>query len=308
MIIYYLGNFLPEWSTENHIAKTLRSMKHEVVELQENFIQPEHLAERLRHEEIDLFLVTRTWGQTLKNDHLSILEVRNIPSASFHLDLYVGLKRDGGLGSDPFWQTNFVFTPDGDPKSQRYFREHGINHYYLRPGVYEDECFMFDVEKSKDLVFVGSYSYHPEWRYRNKLIDWLKNNYSEQFELWGSEGMGHVRGEELNRLYSTTKVVVGDSLHLPNHDYYWSDRVYETLGRGGFLIHPYIKGLGEEFTDKEHLVFYEYGNFDQLKNLINYYLAEHEERDDIRRKGHKLVKEKYTYTQRMKELLKVCTN
>jgi spore maturation protein CgeB len=117
--------------------------------------------------------------------------------------------------------------------------------------------------------------------------------------------MGHVRGEALNRLYADSKIVIGDTLNLPGNEYYWSDRVYETLGRGGFLIHPYIKGLTEEFTDKEHLVFYEYGNFDQLAELIEYYLRgnHQEERERIRQNGHQLVKDHCTYTQRLNQVL-----
>ena len=102
MVIYYLGNFLPSHSTEQHIARTLRNMGHQVIELQENFVQPDHLAQRLNTEEFTLFLFTRTWGETLKLDHLDILRKRKIPSVSYHLDLYVGLQRDGGIDTDPF--------------------------------------------------------------------------------------------------------------------------------------------------------------------------------------------------------------
>ena len=92
----------------------------------------------------------------------------------------------------------------------------------------------------------------------------------------------------------------------PNFNYpdYWSDRVYETLGRGGFIIHPYIPGMENEFVDKEHLVFYEYKNFAQLKSLIDYYSENDEEREKIRLAGHKLVKEKYTYKNRWEHILK----
>lgn len=304
MTIIYMGNFLPTHSTETHISKTLTNMGHTVIEVQENFTQSEHLAQRLRQEEFDLFLFTRTWGETLKMDHLDILREREIPSASFHLDLYVGLKRDGGLGADPFWATNFVFTPDGDKKSAKFFKKLGINHFYLKPGVFEEECYIFNSIPDKDVIFVGSRDYHPEWPYRPQLVDWLKNTYREGFEHWGPQGLGEVRGEELNRLYGRTRVVVGDSLHLPNHDYYWSDRVYETLGRGGFLIHPYIKGLEEEFEDGKDLVFYKYGDFDELAEKIYYYMYHDEEREAIRQHGHNNVKAKYTYTQRMEEMLK----
>jgi glycosyl transferase family 1 len=305
--IYYCGNFLPSHSTENHLARTLRGMGHDVVELQENFIQPDHLAQRLNTEEFDLFMLTRTWGETVKLDHLDILKKRKIPSVSYHLDLYHGLQRDGGIETDSFWRTDMVFTPDGDPKSAEFFKKKGINHYYMKPGVFADECYLVPGAKDKEVIFVGSYNYHPEWQYRPQLIDWLKANY-QGFELWGSHGLGEVRENALNELYGRTKVVVGDSLRLPNHDYYWSDRVYETLGRGGFLIHPFIQGLQDEFTDKEHLVFYEYGNFGQLHELIDYYLSHDVEREEIRMKGHELVKNNYTYTQRLTKMLETVAN
>jgi spore maturation protein CgeB len=80
--------------------------------------------------------------------------------------------------------------------------------------------------------------------------------------------------------------------------------VYETVGRGGFIIHPKIEGLDEEFEDKKHLVFYDYQDFDQLDGLIDYYLKNDSERESIRIAGHELVKEKYTYTNRWKTILK----
>ena len=103
----------------------------------------------------------------------------------------------------------------------------------------------------------------------------------------------------------STKIVVGDTLCI-NFKYpdYWSDRVYETMGRGGFIIHPYVQGMEREFEDKKHLVFYEYGNFNQLKELIDYYLEHDEEREAIRKAGHELVKSKYTYRNRWEQILK----
>lgn len=302
----YLGNFLETYCTEVHVAETLEKLGHTVIRVQENFINPEHLSQRLTTEEFDLFLFTRTWGQTLHMNHLDILRERKIPSASYHLDLYVGLKRDGGIDSDPFWRTDYVFTPDGDKKSAKVFKSKKINHVYIKPGVYEAECYIHDnVTPHKQVIFVGSYSYHPEYPYRQELIDWLKNTYREGFEHWGAEGLGVIRGPQVNYLYSETKVTIGDSLMLPGHTHYWSDRIYEVMGRGGFIIHPYIKGLEEEFIDKEDLVFYKHGDFEQLKSLIDYYLVHDEEREKIRRTGHEKVKNNYTYTQRLQEALNV---
>ena len=303
MRVFYLGNFLPDSSTETHIAKTMEKEGIEVVRLQENFTDSNHLAERLRMEDYDLFLFTRTWGETLKNEHLDIIRQRNRPSVSWHLDLYVGLQRDGNIDHDPFWRTSHVFTPDGDPESAKVFENKGINHHYLKPGVFEDECNLFNLNKSKEVIFVGSYNYHPEWTYRQTLIDWLKNRYGNSFEHWGSEGLGAVRGEALNRLYGESKVVIGDSLVLPGHINYWSDRVYETLGRGGFIIHPRIPGLELSFVEDKEIVFYDLGDFKQLAEKIDYYRTHDAEREIIRQAGHQRVLAEHTYRHRLYEVL-----
>lgn len=323
MQIAYLGNFTQTHCTEVHLAKTLESLGHKVIRLQENAYTSEELGNILDQAIFDLFLFTRTWGNTLTLEHLAHLRGRKIPSVSYHLDLYIGLRRKylhqgRSLGevleNDPFWRTDFVITPDGDPDSQTIFDAHRVNHHYIKAGVYEPECYMAETKGSKhDLIFVGggarpgqegTYG-HPEWNYRNELIAWLEDNYPEKFEKFGHPQIT-IRNEELNQLYADTKVVVGDSVCIGfNHQHYWSDRVYETLGRGGFLIHPYIKGLEEEFTDGEHLVFYEFGNFDQLKEKIDYYLAHDDEREKIRKAGHELVKTKCTYHNRMKQMLDI---
>jgi hypothetical protein len=82
-----------------------------------------------------------------------------------------------------------------------------------------------------------------------------------------------------------------------------SDRIYETTGRGGFLIHPRIEGISTQFVDGEEVVFYDYDNFPQLKSLIDYYLANPEEREAIRKAGHERTKNEHTYKHRWTTIL-----
>jgi SAM-dependent methyltransferase len=113
-----------------------------------------------------------------------------------------------------------------------------------------------------------------------------------------------MRGRDLNDLLASAKVVVGDSLCVDfKKAYYTSDRPYEVAGRGGFQIFPYIKGLDEEFVDGETIVFYEFGNFGQLREKIDYYLAHDEQRERIRAAGQAWVREHATYHDRMRQLL-----
>ena len=152
-----------------------------------------------------------------------------------------------------------MFTPDGDPASEAWFAEQGINHVYVPPAVVSDECTVgnYRPELDHDVIFVGSKHYHPEWPHRGELLAWLEATYGDRFKRYGGD-VQVMRGQDLNDLYASAKVVVGDSLCLPGHTRYWSDRYYETVGRGGFLIAPCVPGIEEHFTDGEHLLFYDF--------------------------------------------------
>jgi hypothetical protein len=183
--------------------------------------------------------------------------------------------------------------------------------HYLPAAVFGPECYLADPVSpyGNDVIFVGSRGYHPEWPYRPKLIDWLRDTYGERFTHVGGDGdTGTIRGSDLNKLYASSKVAVGDTLCL-NFDYpdYWSDRVYETLGRGGFLIHPRVPGMDRHFKDYRHLAFYQYGNFGQLKDEIDFWLEHDADREHVRREGHELVKAEHTYAHRWETILEtVC--
>lgn len=309
--IAYVGNFRPEHSTENHIKKTLQAMGHQVIPLQEDELRVERMLAIIQSNKPDLLLYTRTWG--FMGDGMRFLKQVGIPTASYHLDLYVGLQREAGLETDPFWRTDFVFTPDGDARSAKFFKDRNINHYYIKPGVFDQECYIAEIrpEFQHDVVFVGSYEYHSEWPYRKQLVDWLSHTYGQRFRRFGNPGADNklcqgIRNHELNSLYASAKIVVGDSLCKNfDHTHYWSDRAYETLGRGGFLIHPFIEGMQEEFVTQRDLVFYEFANFEQLRKEIDFYLKNEDIRLKIQAQGHQTVKDNCTYKQRLTQALNI---
>jgi hypothetical protein len=290
MKIAYIGNFSVDFSTESHIAKSFESLGHEVIRI------PESKATIAGVASVDCDFVLYTKTRNILGDWSLI----KVPTVAWCLDLYIGLQREVELDHHPFWKCDIVITPDGG--HQKEFEKHGINHFYVPAGVYDKECYIGDVKESmqKDVIFVGSMHYHPEWPYRRELIKWLMTTYGDRFRLWGTNET--VRGKDLNNLYASAKVVVGDSLYSPR---YWSDRIYETMGRGGFLIHPKIIGLEEEFEYGKHFVSYNYKDFDGLRRKIDYYLAHPEEREEIRMAGHEFVKNNCTYVDRCKQVLKI---
>lgn len=307
--VAYIGNYRHPWCTEVHLAREMEGLGHRVTRLQEpvaskgasRFVRD--VERRALRERPDLVLFTRTWG--LPREATAMwrrLEAAGITTASYHLDLYVGLRRQAGIGSDPFWTTQHVFTPDGDPKSAAVFAGHGITHHWSPPAVVSDECSPGRRRKEYDydVVFVGSRGYHAEWPWRVQLLDWLEERYGDRFRRFGGDCPGGAtRGQDLNDLYATARVVVGDSLALPAHVGYWSDRYYETVGRGGFLIAPAVLGIEEHFTDGEHLRFYRHGDLDGLGTLIDEALDDPEGCRLIAKRGQEHVSENHTYRHRL---------
>jgi hypothetical protein len=306
--IAFLGNFRVDYSTEFHHAASLQALGHNVIKLQETKATSEEILKVAL--ESDLFVWVHTHGWNTPGDLsmarvLKRIKAKNIPTMTYHLDLWLGLGRESDLDKDPVYKyIDHFFTVDKQ-MADWFDKNTEVKGHYLPAGVFHEECYIKPSRKILDVIFVGSKGYHQEWPYRPKLVNWLQSTYKKRFRHYGRDGLKSIRGAELNSVYAATKVVVGDTL-CPNFNYpsYWSDRIYETLGRGGFLIHPYIPGLEKEFKDKEHVVFYQYNNFEQLNELIDYYLEHEEEREAIRQAGHLHVKQNYTYKNRWEQILK----
>lgn len=307
-VITFLGNFRVDYTSETHHANTLEILGHKVIRMQETEATAEEISKQASNSDLFIWIHTHGWRTPGRHDMSTVLlylKKHNVPTMTYHLDLWFGLQRQKDLEEYPVYkEIDHFFTVDKQ-MSDWFNSETNVKGHYIPAGVYHQECFLKEYKKTRDVIFVGSKKYHPEWQYRPQLISWLEDTYKNKFEHYGNGGIKSVRGDQLNKLYSSTKIVVGDTLCIGfNYPDYWSDRIYETMGRGGFIIHPYIKGLEKEFEDKKHLVFYEYGNFDQLKELIDYYLVHDEEREAIRKAGHELVKNNYTYKNRWEQILK----
>ena len=240
---------------------------------------------------------------------LDKLNEEGIPTMSYHLDLWFGLRRQDDLQQDPFYKhIGHFFTVD--KLMADWFNENtNVKGHFLTAGVYGEECYLhpeYDPNNFEhDIIFVGSRGYHPEWQYRPDLINFLRHNYPGRFLHVGGDGdTGVVRGDALNRIYAKSKIAIGDTLNLNfNYPYYTSDRLFESTGRGGFTIYPRIKGLEKYFKDNEEIVFYEHGNFDDLKQKIDECLANNEKREAMRIAGHERAKNEHTYVHRWKTIL-----
>jgi hypothetical protein len=321
MKIVFLGNFRVDFTTESHWAKEYEALGHEVIRLQETEATTQDLLREGMESDFVHYVHTHGWetpGQPLE-EVWELLKKEGIPTVSVHLDIMRGLRRERDVFREAFWKTEYVFTADGG--SNDWYRKHGINHFYLPAGVFSGECEIGKVcpDYDHDVVFVGArYGYHREWPYREQLINWLEQTYGDRFALYGRDGITQLRGQELNNLYASAKVVVGDTL-CQGFDWpdYFSDRLFETTGRGGCLVFPYIPGLENSFNlvdvnaflsrieDDNELATYKFNDFEHLKNTIDLLLERDDFREALRMRGHERTKGEHTYKHRALQMFEV---
>jgi hypothetical protein len=310
--IAFLGNFQVDYSSETHHVKSLESIGHTVVKLQERQATAQEIYREASKCDLFIWVHTHGWktpGNTGMDVVLAKLNRHGIPTMTYHLDLWFGLRRQQDLQKDNFYKTiGHFFTVD--KLMADWFNENTeVKGHFIPAGVYDKECYIHkDYDPNRfdhDVIFVGSKGYHPEYPYRPQLIDYLRETYGKRFLHVGGDGdTGTIRGDKLNKIYARSKVAIGDSLNIGfNYPYYTSDRMFESTGRGGFTIYPAIKGLEDLFKPTE-LVLYEHGNLEDLKTKIDYYLTNDSEREQIRMLGHQRTKNHHTYVNRWTAILK----
>jgi hypothetical protein len=315
--VAYIGNLgegSAPHSTENHVARALEANGHEVLRLHEQRF--DWNASQIP--DVSFVLWTHTHGFAPERTHarqerfLRDLRGRGCSTVAYHLDRWWDLRREPQL-AEPFFACSLVCTADGG-NSERF--EHArIIHEWFPPGVSSTECApgIPRPELASDVAFVGSWAggYHAESKHRYQLVDWLRSTYGSRCRFWPAPGEHAVRGEALRDLYASAKVLVGDSclVGTGKNRSYISDRIPETLGRGGFLVHPYVDGVtdGTLYEAGEHLVCWEAGDWGALRDEIDAALADDEERARIAKAGREHVLATATYEVRMRELTDLLT-
>lgn len=287
--IFYIGGFSKSYDSEVYIAHGFRELGVDIKCWDESLNLPlDMLLERIEMFNPDFVLLSKNkkYGkpliERLRGKYLTV---------SWLFDLYHDLPREMGcqrsVKDSPFYADR-VFMSDGG--------EVGIQKETIRQGIHEPEAVLGKANVDHDVVFIGSDTYFG----RHKMIEFLKETYGDRFAHYGMGGKPEVRGLELNNLLAGSKVVVGDSVHSPN---YWSNRIYEVIGRGGFLLHPKVEGLDEEFEPYKHYIPFERGNFEQIKEIVDYYISHDKEREKIRLAGFDFCKTNYKYQDRCLTLL-----
>lgn len=134
---------------------------------------------------------------------------------------------------------------------------------------------------------------------RESFIEEMTRTYGSRF-LHVPRGL---HGKELARLVASAKVVVAPD--SPVTDRYWSNRVYLTLGLGGVLLHPWSKGLDEQYNEGDKTNLFFYNTRKSLHGLIEVLLTSESDRALLRQRGRETTLAKHTYRHRVETLLRI---
>ncbi|XMB67501.1 glycosyltransferase [Mycoplasmatota bacterium zrk1] len=140
----------------------------------------------------------------------------------------------------------------------------------------------------------------------------LKKNIRIDFWGWGWENMdsflgykipkewlrGYLHYTNAHKVYSSADIILG----LQNHPTQLTQRTYEVLASGGFLVTSDTPEVRRLFKHKEDLVVSSTAN--DTMELITYYLKKDKERNTITKNGQRTVRV-HSYKERAKYILKV---
>lgn len=307
MKVKYVGNFEPPYSTENDVRKAFEALGHEVLQVQENRMTKASFEDY----SYDLLLITGTWADVITlQEWLDVMHecaVRNIPTVTLHLDTFWGKSRGGRhWWNEPMFHTAYIFTADGD--YQQEWSRLGKNHIWLPPAVRHDAAKFgtYNPRYACDVAFVGSngVGYHEDvWGYRKQLVDYIRDMCARHGWSFKNPGGDHPkidRSDDMNNFYASAKVTVGDSLCLKKEDsHYWSDRVPEATGRGGFLIMPKIRAIEKHWG----IPSYEWDNFADLEEKVSYWLTHDDERNKVIENSQRTTALNDTYKNRVQTII-----
>lgn len=130
---------------------------------------------------------------------------------------------------------------------------------------------------------------------RQRFVDDMRNIYGESLTHIESG----IYQEKLASLIERSEVVLAPD--APATDHYWSNRVYMTLGFGGFLLHPYCEDLTHHYTSGREIVYYK--NRQELDQLIDHYQGQPEERWEIQSRAFERTAAEHTYRHRCEVLM-----
>jgi glycosyltransferase involved in cell wall biosynthesis len=213
------------------------------------------------------------------------------PTAVFHIDTYVALKRRARWSA--MYDYVFVFHPGFEDA----FRSEGTSATLLPHAAERDLFDQPEVARTFEVGWVGRKS-RSIYGTRDRVLAAL----SQRFTM--NDAGRFYAPEEMAEVYRASKVVVNIS-----RDDYPQDanmRCFEAMAAGALLI----TGTPSELTSlgfSEGVHFAGYGTAEEIPDLVGRWLANEDERNAVAQRARALVLREHTYDARVRTILDTIT-
>lgn len=178
------------------------------------------------------------------------------------------------------------------------FKKNGCKNVYWLPPACDPEIHRcYNIPKIYDLSFVGGMPTEVPVKRGKEIFKRIKimPNLQSKFNMF----VGRKYLYDMAKIYSQSRIVLNMSIQGC-----LNMRVFEALSCGSLLLtNRTWDGIEELFKDKEHLVFYEDYNLNEIIEKVQYYLTNPEEAGKIAKKGQEEVHKNHTYLHRVKYIL-----
>lgn len=90
--------------------------------------------------------------------------------------------------------------------------------------------------------------------------------------------------------------------------YQIKSRLFQAVGSGTLAINDYIPELEEMFEIGKEIITFEYGNFDEMREKLGWYIKNDNEREKIANAGFQRAHRDHTFTARINQIFEIVRN
>lgn len=160
-------------------------------------------------------------------------------------------------------------------------------------------------KKKYELLFVGN----SRGIYRTILKDLLPTNYRlsvygrgwDEFPVKDYVVSDHIENEKLGQAYHDAEIVLNDHWEDMKENGIISNRVFDVLAAGTFIISDDMPEIEELFQGS----VITYADEEDLQKKVGYYLKNKREREELAKKGRRIVLKEHTFATRVRKIQEV---
>lgn len=151
----------------------------------------------------------------------------------------------------------------------------------------------YDETKAHDILFVGRPGYErisAKWAIESGFEVALYGSGWKEIAPKDFFKGDYIDNNELNKYYSSAKIVLNDTRDDMKKDGFISNRVFDVTASGGFLISDYMEEIEYFYGDSIPM----FKTKEELKNLLDFYLSHPDERAKKAKKAQEITLKNFT--------------